>query len=155
MQHKLVDILEKGGIVTVRVKLNERNDKKEIESKLIDLVTGYVDEDDEVDKTLTPEQVDLIKEILRELEEFDIQLIGNSAWRSIAVFFQCLTEHSFETFEQLYTSGRLKDILERLFRCLLQFKESQPELIKEVSVDPGQYNSQRNGIRPGTTQLII
>ena len=143
MQHKLADILEKGGIVTVRVKLNNRNDKKIIESKLIDLVTGYVDESDEVDKTLTLEQVDFIKEILRELEEFDIQLIGNSAWRSIAVFFQCMTEHSFETFEQLYTSGKLKDILERLFRCLLQFQGSQPELIKEVSVEPGQYKPQR------------
>ena len=47
MQHKLVDILEKGGIVTVRVKLNNRNDKKVIESKIIKLVTGYVDESDE------------------------------------------------------------------------------------------------------------
>ena len=155
MQHKLADILEKGGIVTVRVKLNVRTDKKVIESKLIALITGYVDESDEIDKSLTPEQVDFIKEILRELEEFDIQLIGNSAWRSIAVFFQCLTEHSFKTFEQLYASGRLKDILERLFRYLLQFQESQPELIKEVSVDPSQYNPQRNGIRPGTTRLII
>ena len=155
MQHKLADILEKGGIVTVRVKLNNRTDKKFIESKLIKLVTGYVDESDEIDETLTSEQVDFIKEILRELEEFDIQLIGNSAWRSIAVFFQCMTEHSFETFKQLYTSGKLKDILERFFRCLLQFQGSQPELIKEVSLDPGQYNSRRNGIRPGTTQLII
>ena len=146
MQNKLADILEKGGIVTVRVKLNSRIDKKVIESKLIKLVTGYVDESDEIDKALTPEQVDFMKEILRELEEFDIQLIGNSAWRSIAVFFQCMTEHSFETFEQLYTSGKLKDILERLFRCLLQFQGSQPELIKEVSVDPGQYKPQRNGI---------
>ena len=155
MQHKLADILEKGGIVNVRVKLNDRTDKKVIESKLIDLVTGYVDECDEIDKSLTPEQVDFIEEILRELEEFDIQLIGNSAWRSIAVFFQCMTEHSFETFEELHISGKLKDILERLFRCLLQFQGSQPELIKEVSVAPGQYNPQRNGIRPGTTQLII
>ena len=155
MQHKLADILEKGGIVTVRVKLNKRDDKKVIESKLIKLITGYVDESDEIDKTLTPEQVSFIKEILRELEEFDIQLIGNSAWRSIAVFFQGMTEHSFETFEQLYTSGKLIDILERLFRCLLQFQGSQPELIKEVSVDPGQYKPRRNGIRPGTTQLII
>ena len=137
MQHKLADILEKGGIVTVRVKLYNRTDKKVIESKLIKLVTGYVDESDEIDETLTPEQVSLIKEILRELEESDIQLIGNSAWRSIAVFFQCRTEHSFETFEQLYAPGKLKDILERLFRCLLQFQGSQPELIKEVSVAPG------------------
>ena len=152
MQHKLADILEKGGIVIVRVKLNNRTDKKVIESKLIKLITGYVDESDEIDKSLTAEQVEFIKEILRELEEFDIQLIGNSAWRSIAVFFQCLTEHSFETFEQLYTSGKLKDILERLFRCLLQFQGSPPELIKEVSVAPGQYNPQRNGIRPGNTQ---
>ena len=155
MQHKLADILEKGEIVTVRVKLNDRTDKKDIESKLIKLITGYVDESDEIDETLTLEQVDFIKEILRELEEFDIQLIGNSAWRSIAVFFQCMTEHSFETFEQLYTSGKLKDILERLFCCLLQLQGSQPELIKDVSVDPDQYKPQRNGIRLGTTQLII
>ena len=66
-----------------------------------------------------------------------------------------MTENSFETFEQLYTSGKLKDILERLFRYLLQFQGSQPELIKEVSVAPGQYNSQWNGIRPGTTMLIL
>ena len=156
MQHKLADILEKGGIVIVRVKLlNDRTDKKVIESKIIKLITGYVDETNEIDETLTPEQVDFIKEILRELKEFDIQLIGNSAWRSIAVFFQCATEHSLETFEHLYASGKLKGILERLFRCLLQFQGSQPELIKEVSVDPGQYKPQRNGIRPGTTQLII
>ena len=155
MQHKLADILEKGGIVTVRVKLNKRNDIKVIESKLIDLVTGYVDETDEIDKTLTSEQVAFIKELLRDLEEFDIQLIGNSAWRSIAVFFQCMTEHSFETFKQLYTSGKLKDILERLFRCLLKFQESQPELIEEVSVDPDQYNSQRKKIlKSGTSQLV-
>ena len=46
----------------MRVKLNNRTDKKVIESKIIKLVTGYVDESDEIDKTLTPEQVDFIKE---------------------------------------------------------------------------------------------
>ena len=153
MQHKLADILEKGGIVTVRVKLNDRRDKNVIESKLIKLVTGYVDEAEEIDKTLTPEQVDFIKEILRELEEFDIQLIGNSAWRSIAVFFQCRAKHSFETFKQLYTSGKLKVILERLYRYLLQFQESQPELIKEVSVNLNQYRSQRKDICSGITRI--
>ena len=51
MQHKFADILEKGGIVTVRVKLNDsETDKKIIESKLIKLVTGYVDESDEIDQ---------------------------------------------------------------------------------------------------------
>ena len=149
MQHKLVDILEQGGIVTVRVKLHKREDRKVIESKLVKLVTGYVDENDEIDKTLTSEQVEFIKEILRDLEEYDIQLIGNSAWRSIAVFFQCKTEHSFITFERLYSSGQLKVILERLFRYLLQFEEDQSELIKEVSINTGRLNSQRHEICSG------
>ena len=153
MQHKLVDILEKGGIVTVRVKLQKREDRKVIESKLIKLVTGYVDETDEIDKTLTPEQVEFIKELLKELEEFDIQLIGNSAWRSIAVFFKCKTEHSFVVFERLYTSGQLKVILERLFRCLLRFQEDQSELIKEVSVDLNQFDSERRNVHTGTTHI--
>ena len=146
MQHKLVDILEQGGIVTVRVKLHKREDRKVIESKLVALITGYVDETDEIDNTLTPEQVEFIKDILRDLEEFDIQLIGNTAWRSIAVFFQCKTEHSFVVFERLYTSGQLKVILERLLRCLLHFQEGQPELTEEVSVDPTQFNPQRREI---------
>ena len=155
MQHRLVDILEKGGIVTVRVKLHKREDRKVIESKLIALVTGYVDETDEIDKTLTPEQVDVIKEILRELEEFEIQLIGNSAWRSMAVFFQCKTEHSFIALERLYASGQLKVILKRLFGCLLQFQESQTELIKEISMKTDQLNSQRHEICSGTTCVLI
>ena len=153
MQHKLVDILEKGGIVTVRVKLQKREDRKVIESKLIKLVTGYVDETDEIDETLTSEQVEFIKELLKELEEFDIQLIGNSAWRSIAVFFQCKTEHSFVVFERLYTSGQLKVILERLFRCLLRYQEDQSELIKEVSVDLNQFDSERRNVHTGTTHI--
>ena len=151
MQHKLVDILEQSGIVTVRVKLHKREDRKVIESKLIKLVTGYVDETDEIDTQLTPEQVDVIKEILRDLKEFDIQLIGNSAWRSIAVFFQCKTEHSFVVFERLYASGQLKVILERLFRCLLQFQECQPELIEDVSADPTQLKSQSFRLCSGIT----
>ena len=105
MQHKLVDILEQGGIVTVSVKLHKREDRKVIESKSVALITGYVDETDEIDNTLTTEQVEFIKDILRDLEEYDIQLIGNSAWRSIAVFFQCKTEHSFVVLERVYTSG--------------------------------------------------
>ena len=118
------------------MKFNQREDKKIIESKLIDLVTGCVDESDAIDESLTPEQVKFIKDLLAELEEFDIRLIGNAAWRSIAVYFQCITCHSLKTLEAMYTSGHLRVLLERIFRCLLHVHESQPSVIKKVFIDP-------------------
>ena len=133
------------------MKLNEREDKEIIESKLIDLVTGYVDEVTEIDVNLTPEQVIFIKELLKELEKFDITLIGNSAWNSIAVYFQFKTVDSVDEFEFFYKSGRLKKFLERMFRCLLQIHMSDSELIQNVVLDLKLLNSIRNtsSISPG------
>ena len=76
MQNKIVDILERGGVVTVRIKLNAREDKKIIESELIKLVTVYMDEEHEIDENLTQEQVAVIKDLLKELEKLDIHLVG-------------------------------------------------------------------------------
>ena len=135
MQNRIVDILEKGGVVTIRVKLHGREDKRVIESKLIDLVTGYVDESKEIDKTLTTEQVSLIKDLLKDLGETGIQLIGNCAWRSIAVFLQCISLDLLIEPEKLYKCWQLKIILERLFRVLLGLQEYEPELIQTVRAD--------------------
>ena len=69
MQNKIVGILEQGGVVTVRVKLHKRVDRKIIESKLVALITGYVDENRVDDKTLSAEQISFIKDLLSDLEE--------------------------------------------------------------------------------------
>ena len=134
MQNRIVDIMERGGVVTVRIKLNAREDKKIIESKLIKLVTGYVDEEHEIDKTLTQEQVAVIKDLLKELEKLDIHLIGNAAWHSMAMFFMCEGSDSFEAFVRLSETGRLKEILETMYRCLLGLSGDESRLIKTVSI---------------------
>ena len=134
MQNRIVDIMERGGVVTVRIKLNARENKKIIESELIKLVTVYMDEEHEIDKTLTQEQVAVIKDLLKELEKLDVHLIGNSAWHSIAMFFMCESKKSFETFVELVESGRLTEILERVFRCLLGSSDKDTSLIKTLSI---------------------
>ena len=139
MQDKIVDILEMGGIVTVRLKLAKSADRKIIESKLIDLVTGYVDESTEIDKNLTPDQIIIIKDILEELKKSKIHLMGNSAWRSIAVFFQCATYDSYKSLVGFYENGILKGTLERLFRCLLKLSDGDPKLIRDVSITNGSF----------------
>ena len=134
MQNRIVEILERGGVVTVRIKLNAREDKQIIESKLIKLVTGYVDEEHEIDKTLTQEQVAVIKDLLKELEKLDIHLIGNAAWHSMAMFFMCEGSDSFKAFVRLSETGRLKEILETMYRCLLGLSDEKTRLIKTVSI---------------------
>ena len=134
MQNRIVEIMERGGVVTVRIKLNARKDKQIIESKLIKLVTGYVDEEHEIDKTLTQEQVAVIKDLLKELDKLDIHLIGNAAWHSMAMFFMCDSNDSFEAFVRLSETGRLKEILETMYRCLLGLSGEKTRLIKTVSI---------------------
>ena len=134
MQNRVVQILERGGVVTVRIKLNAREDKKIIESKLIKLVTGYIDEEHEIDKTLTREQVAVIKDLLKEFEKLDIYLIGNAAWHSIAMFFMCESSKSFKAFVEFFESGKLKEMLERMYHCLLGLSDDEISLIKVVSI---------------------
>ena len=110
----------------------EERIEKVIESKLIGLLTGYIDESFEIDKKLTTEQVTFIKGLLKDLEENNIRLIGNSAWHSIAVYFQCRTEDSFRILDQMCKSGELQKILEQIFQCLHQ--SSDCELIKSVCI---------------------
>ena len=134
MQNKIVGILEQGGVVTVRVKLHKRVDRKIIESKLVALITDKVDETREDGKTLSAEQISFIKDLLRDLEEADINLMGSSTGHSIAVFFQCKTESSRKKIELFQKSGELKRRLERLFRYMLQIPESESELIQTASI---------------------
>ena len=136
LQNKIVDILDKGGLVAVCVKLRDREDREIIETKLIDLLTGYVNERTEPQDELSAEQIKVIKEILKEMEnsEWSIRVIGCVPWQSIAIYFQCPTERSYEAFLRLYRSGRLKDILERVFHCLLNSPEISPELISNMYI---------------------
>ena len=136
MQNKIVDLLDKGGLVAVCVKLREREDRVVIETKIIDLLTGYVNEKKEPTGQLSAEQINIIKDILKEMEnsEWSIRVIGCAPWQSIAMYFQCPTEHSYKAFLELLRSGRLKDILERVFHCLLNSPEISSELITNMYI---------------------
>ena len=135
MQNKIVDILDKGGLVAVCVKLRDREDREIIELKIIDLLTGYVNERKEPDQ-LSADQIEVIRDILKEMEnsEWSIRVIGCAPWQSIAIYFQCPTEHSYEAFLRFLRSGRLKDILERVFLCLLNSPEISSELITNMYI---------------------
>ena len=136
MQHKIVDILEKSGLVAVCVKLHEREDRQIIESKIIEMLTGYVNYREETIEQLSADQIKVIKDILEEMENSDwsIRVIGCAPWQSIAIYFQCESEQSYEGFKQMHRSGHLKNMLERVFNSLLNFPESGTELIKSVEI---------------------
>ena len=136
MQRKIADILDKGGLVAVCVKLGERKDREIIESKLIDVLTGYVNERKETIEQLSADQIKVIKEILEEMEnsEWSIRVIGCAPWQSIAIYFQCESQHSYEGFKQMHRSGHLRNILESLFICLLNFPNISTELITNVDI---------------------
>ena len=141
MQNKIVDILDKGGLVAVCVKLREREDREIIESKLIDLITGYVNERKETFEQLSADQIKVIKDILEEMEnsEWSIRLIGCVPWHSIALYFQCATEDSYKRFINMLLSGGLKDLLGRTFHCALNFPKSGNELILSIQIIESSY----------------
>ena len=141
MQNKIVDILDKGGLVAVCVKLRQREDREIIESTLIDLITGYVNERKETIEQLSADQIKVIKEILEEMEnsEWSIRVIGCAPWQSIAIYFQCESEHSYEGFRRMHRSGHLRKILECLLNSLLNFPECGTELITSVDIIESSY----------------
>ena len=133
MQHKIVELFEKSGLVAIHVKLKNRPDISFIESALIAHMTDYVDENNE--KTLTPEQREFIDNLFKELERADIRLLGTSAWHSMAVFFMCSSINSMQSIKSKLESGRLKEILEKVYRVFYKLPESATDLIENITLD--------------------
>ena len=75
LQMNIVTILEKGGVTEIKVQLlQERVDKRDIVTELINKLTGYVDED--VASGLNEDQMKIVEELLAELGKNDIYFIG-------------------------------------------------------------------------------
>ena len=83
-QGRIVDILKKGGVVTVRVKLQTiKNNVPISESKLVDLLTQHIDQL----YYRTMEQVPIISDALIHLKTNGFDLIVNCAWKITLRFF--------------------------------------------------------------------
>ena len=132
MQHKIVELFEKSGLVAIHVKLVNRPDISFIESALIAHMTDYVDGNNE--KTLTAEQKLFIGNLIKELEQADIRLLGTSAWHSMAVFFMCSSTNSMQSIKMKFESGKLKEILENVYRIFYKLPECATDLIETISL---------------------
>ena len=117
-----------------------RERRQIIESKIIDSITGYVNERKETIEQLSADQIKVIKDILKEMEnsEWSIRLIGCVPWLSIAMYFQCGTEPSIEAFEGMYQTGRLKELSNRLCHCLLELPEVEC-IIERIDIIENSY----------------
>ena len=131
MQNRIVELLEKSGLVAIRVKLQSRPDITFIESALISHLTDYVE-----GTTMPPndEQREFVDSVLKELEKENIHLIGNSKWSSLAVYFMCESAESLEDIKKRVENGSLKIILERVYRALFKSPDSAPDLIESISL---------------------
>ena len=135
MQNKLIDLLDEGRVAEVKVKLlkqMESKDKKVIEIKLIEILTGYVDESDS--SPITPEQNTIINEVLQELKDAGIYFIGICHSHSMALYFKYYTDDSLQSLISYCETGSLKALLERLCKFLLDFPEESPCLLKQVNL---------------------
>ena len=132
MQNKIIEILDKGGVVEVSVKLLKRPDKKLIESKLVEILTGYVDESKS--SSLTEEQRIFIGNILKELEDAGIHFIGNCSMHSMALYFQYDTDEALQVLKSFCGTGILKESLETLYCFICGFPESSPCLLREITL---------------------
>ena len=95
MEHRLSVILKKCGLATARRLLHNREDKRLIESQIIDIITDQLDDRNVIDKSLTSEQVSIITAILKELETVHIRLFGESAWKNAVRGRMRFNFHSF------------------------------------------------------------
>ena len=144
MQNNIVKILEKGGVTEIKVQmLQERTDRKNIETELIRKLTGYVDEDKARD--LSEDQKQIVDELLAELAENDICFIGTctgTSKASISMFLQGGRDDSLRVLNEGCETGSLKDKLETGFRSLLKIPDSEPPLVKEVTT--GQHSNRHH-----------
>ena len=136
MQNKIVELFEKSGLVAIHVKLVNRPDIHFIESALIAHLTDYVDGN--IRNTLSDEQRQFVDNILQELERAEIHLLGTSAWHSMAVFCMCSSANSFQVIRREFESGRLKIILEKVYRVLYKLPNCAPDLIEHISLHKSQ-----------------
>ena len=132
MQRKIVELFEKSGLVAIHVELVKRPDITFIESALIAHMTDYIEENNE--KTLTSEQRQFVDHILQELEMANIRLLGTSSWHSMAVFFMCSSANSLQAIHEIFESGKLKKILEKVHRVFYKLPDCAPDLIEKISL---------------------
>ena len=67
MQHKMTKILEEGGVVEISVKLKKHEDIDIIECKLVNILSGYCEENE--NGQLSAEQENFIEHLLKEKKE--------------------------------------------------------------------------------------
>ena len=120
MQHLAVEILSKGGVAEISVKLEKGADKKSQENALLDILNRYVDKISE--NPIDSEQLAFIQQLEKILSSKNTTLIGNRRSHSIAMFFQCESDDSLQIFESFCKNGELTPHLDELFRSLLNLE---------------------------------
>ena len=144
LQRNIVKILKEGGVTEIKVQmLQERTDKKNIETELIRKLTGYVAEDKA--SYLSENQKQIVDAILAELAENDIYFIGTctgTSKGSISMFLQGGRDDSLQVLNDGCESGSLKDKLETGFRSLLEIPDNESPLVKEVTT--GQHSNKHH-----------
>ena len=134
MQTRIVGLLESIGLVAIRVELEERSDRMFIESALIAHLTDYVKQTNAKRPKLSEEQRSFVDRILDELENVNIHFIGSSSWKSMAVFFMCSSTDSSDTLQQIFDAGKLRTILEKVYKVLYKMPDGSPDLIHRISL---------------------
>ena len=140
-QDSLAKVLETGGVGRIEVQLNERSDWKEIEKEILKQLEGLDDEDNKSE--LSPDQREMIKKILAELAEYDIDFIGachgppNTG--SISVFLQVRKGDPYSVLMGSWKSELLKGTLENMFQELLKNSSllripNRSPLVKHVAI---------------------
>ena len=136
MQRNIVRILEKGGVTEIRVQMiQERSDKRDIEAELIRRLTGYVGEDEA--SGVSEDQKKIVDELLAELTKNDIYFIGacpGTSKGSMSMYLQGENDDPRPVLNDGCKSGTLKGTLENVFRFLGEIPNSEPPLVKEVTM---------------------
>ena len=127
MQNLAVEILNKGGVAEISVKLEKGADRKSQENALLEILNRYVDAISE--NPIDSEQLAFIKILEKILSSKNTTFIGSRKSHSIAMFFQCESDDSLQIFESFCKNGELTHHLDELFRSLLNL---ETRIVREV-----------------------
>ena len=139
-QGNVVDLLENGEVFTVHVKLLKNTNPGATALQLVDVVKFYLNNKSRnLDEFQTLEQISLTAE-LDKLKTADITFLGNWINSEVDAFvighyFLCTSYSSVKRLEQMFVSGRLKDLLESIYRCLNPSNAGSTKVIDEVLID--------------------
>ena len=139
-QGNVVDLLENSEVLTTHVKLRKNTIPRATALQLVGVVKFNLNNKSRnLDEFQTLEQISLTAE-LNKLKTAGITFVGN--WINsdvdafvIGLYFLCTSYSSLKRFEHMFVSGRLKDLMEIIYRCLNPSNADSTKVIDEVLID--------------------